>query len=72
MDKPYLALGCGSENQIIVIPYPIFINWLNDMSFTGKAEQIKHWNIVVIESHDSFMLRLKGNHQDVNLGNYKI
>lgn len=72
VEESYLALGCGSENKIILIPFADFTNWLDDMSTTGDAQHIRHWHITIIEKQNSFMLRLKAGRQNVNLTEYVL
>lgn len=70
--KSYLALACGSENKIIVMPYVDFSNWLDDMSTTADVQQIKHWHITVKEEKGQFILRLKTGSENVNLTGYLL
>lgn len=66
----YLALGCGSGVQVIMIPYKEFRDWLDCMSISGSVQDVKHWNITVVKKHDSFTLRLKAGFRDEDLGAY--
>ncbi len=70
--KPYLALGCGSANKIIFVPYTIFHNWLADMSISHKMQEITHWNIVILEEKGKYMLRLKGDKPNINLNEFVL
>lgn len=67
-----LALGCGSENKIILIPYAEFSEWLDDMSTTGEEGNVRHWHIVVEERMGSFLLRLRAGAQGVDLTRYML
>ena len=71
-EKAYVALGCGSKNKIILIPYSDFNKWLDDMSTTGEEGYIRHWHIVVVEKGSGFSLRLKTGRQDVELTGYML
>lgn len=70
--KAYVALGCGSKNKIILIPFSDFNKWLDDMSTTGEEGNIRHWHIVVVEKGSNFSLRLKTGRQDVELTGYML
>ncbi len=69
-ENSYIALGCGSESKILLIPYSRFKKWLNDMSISYSTEEISHWNITVIKSQGNFTLRLRVGRQNVNLAEY--
>lgn len=69
--NPYLALGCGSANKILLIPYFNFEKWLDDMSISGNTKT-SHWNINVIERQGDYTLRLKAGCPNVDLTKYKL
>lgn len=71
VENPYLALGCGSINKILLIPYFDFQKWLGDMSTSGDM-RITHWNINVIEKQGNYILRLKPSCQNVDITKYKL
>ncbi|MGB4503183.1 MAG: hypothetical protein WBJ12_09185, partial [Dethiobacteria bacterium] len=71
-EKSYIALGCGSENKTLLVPYFRFSKWLKDMSISYSAQQISHWNITVIKDQGDFTLRLKTGCQNVNLSEYVL
>jgi len=70
--ESYVALGCGSENLILLIPYSKFCEWLNYMSSTGAAKNIIHWHVIVMREKGSLMLRLKLGCPKVNITEYII
>lgn len=69
-EKAYVALGCGSKNKIILVPYRVFSKWLDDMSTSVKEGHIRHWHITVVEKGSNFLLRLKAGRQDKDLIGY--
>lgn len=69
-ESAFLALGCGSENKIILIPYSKLNEWIGSMSTTGEEGNTRHWHIVVEERIGSFLLRLRAGVQDVDLNSY--
>lgn len=69
-ESAFLALGCGSKNKIILIPYGELSEWIGNMSTTGEEGNVKHWHIVVEERMGSYSLRLRAGVQDVDLTSY--
>ena len=72
VEKSYVALGCGSENLILLIPYSKFSEWLADMSVTAAANDIKHWHVIVMKEKGNLMLRRKLDRNKVNISEFII
>ena len=70
--ESYLTCICGSANKIILIPYTIVSNWLTGMSISYKAQEIEHWNIIILEEKGKYTLRLKGDRQNIDLAKYVL
>ena len=70
--ESYIALGCGSKNRIILVPFLKFCHRLDDMNTTGKGEGIRHWHIEVVEEQDNYRLRLKAGRPAVDLTEYLL
>jgi len=56
-EQAYLALGCGSEKRILLIPYNNFYNWLEGMNISGTTEKINHWNVVIFNEPGNLCLK---------------
>lgn len=69
-EQGYLALVCGSEELILLIPYNVFSNWLEGMNISGFAEEINHWHVVIYKEPDK--MRLKTGRLDVDLTQYVL
>lgn len=70
--ESYIALGCGSKNRIVLVPFLKFRHRLDDMNTTGKGEGIRHWHIEVVEEQDNYRLRLKAGRPAVDLTEYLL
>ncbi len=70
--ESFVALGCGSQELIVLIPYSKFRIWLDNMSKTGQDDQVKHWHIVIIKENGRLMLRLKSDSPNINITDYIV
>lgn len=70
--ESYIALGCGSKNRIVLVPFYKFRHSLDEMNTTGKGEGIRHWHIEVVEEQDNYRLRLKAGRPAVDLTEYLL
>lgn len=62
IEHSFIALGCGSDESILLIPYSTFESYLNFFSKTEK-ENSYYWHVEVYQKNDTFEIR---RNNDVN------
>lgn len=69
--EAYVAFGCGSEKQIVLIPFDDFIPWLNSLNTTNKDDR-NYWHISIFKENDTLVLHPKKGYSKINLGRWLI
>ena len=69
--KNYVAFGCGSSEQVILIPFKTFEPWLEG-SWTTTKEDRTYWHIVIYRKGQAFTLRLRKGKKPVDLTPYVV
>jgi hypothetical protein len=54
----YVAFGCGSGKQVLLVPYKTFEPWLED-SWTTTNDDRTYWHVVIYRKAQKFELRLR-------------
>jgi len=54
----YVAFGCGSSKQVLLVPYQTFQPWLED-SWTTTNDDRTYWHVVIYRKGQKFELRLR-------------
>lgn len=58
--ESFVAFGCGSPEQILLIPFKRFVPWLDAMHRTEREHEKSYWHVRVHRHTDgSFHLRLR-------------
>jgi len=70
-DERYVAYGCGSDKQILLIPYDKFIGWLDGMNVT-KGEDRFYWHVSIFKQDDRLMLHRRRGYERVDLTPYLL
>lgn len=69
--KTFLALGCGSKENILLIPGPMFVNWLDRFHITEVDDRF-YWHIRIDKDKDHYLLRVKKGAEAIQLDQYLI
>lgn len=67
----FVALGCGSEEIIVLIPFSDFEKWLNDMHSTGVEGRV-YWHVEINAIDSKLMLHRKKGAKLIDLLTYLI
>lgn len=67
--EPYLLFGCGSEDNIIFIPYEIFSKYLYGLRETVN-ETRRYWHVEIIQKENKFYLYLSKTKENIDITNY--
>ena len=63
-NSSYASFGCGSSNQIIMIPFnEVFIDLIQFFGSTTKKNGKKYWHIKIHKKQDKFELEVPSNSQ---------
>ncbi len=68
----FIALGCGSEKTILLIPIKDFLPNLERMNTTTKDNGKTYWHIHIALDNNEFDLVLKKGYKNISIGKYKM
>jgi len=69
--QTFVALGCGSQDAILLIPGPKFIKWLERFHITELEDRF-YWHVRVDKDKDGYLLRVKKGAEAVRLNEYLL
>jgi len=70
-DAAYIAFGCGSPDQVILMPYQKFTPLLDGLHVTDRGDRM-YWHVAIIrDAHRFTLVRRKGS-SDVDLTGYQL
>jgi hypothetical protein len=67
----YLALGCGTPEQLLLIPFARFRPWLESLNTTARNDGV-YWHIHVLRQGDRLKLDRKKGFDDVDLTEFLL
>lgn len=70
-EQSYVALGCGSEKFILLIPGPKFASWLDRFHVTELDGRF-YWHVRVDKDKDGFLMRVRKGADTIQLNEYLI
>lgn len=71
--KAFVVLGCGSETDVLLIPFSDFDRWIPDMNVTHIPDRDRHyWHVHISAQNNRYLLRLKSGHPQVDLTQYLL
>jgi hypothetical protein len=69
--QTFVALGCGSADNILLIPGTIFVSWLDRFHTTEKGDRF-YWHIRVEKNKDGYLFRVKKGTDIVKANEYLL
>lgn len=70
--QKYIAFGCGSENNILLVPIKLIEENINYLNKTEKNNRI-HWHIIIIHKDNKFLLYIPLNEKKwLDISEYHI
>ena len=69
--ESYVALGCGSEERILLVPTSDVLSWLEGLNTTTRDDR-SYWHISVFEEDGQFTLHRKKGFERIPLTKYLI
>lgn len=66
-----VALGCGSENRLLVIPFGIFEKWLEGMTETDN-ERSQLWHLIVTREGQNMTLHRRRGQSRIDVTEYLL
>ena len=65
----YAAFGCGSENQLLLIPFAEFNKWLDGLWVTESEDRF-YWHVVIYRENGKYVLHRKKGEQNIDITKY--
>lgn len=62
----FVAFGCGSEDNVLLIPSADFSSWLPGMNKTEKSDRF-YWHVKITNEDGKYVLRRKKGFERVDL-----
>jgi hypothetical protein len=69
--KALVAFGCGSEKQIIVIPFDKFVEWLPQFNTTESDDRF-YWHVHIRQQAGKFILETKQEFKNIDISDYLL
>jgi hypothetical protein len=69
--KTFVALGCGSQESILLIPGATFVKWLERFHMTELEDRF-YWHVRVDKDKGGFLLRVKKGAEVITLNEYLL
>ncbi len=70
-EAAYVAFGCGSERNVLLIPYNNFVAWLPELNQTVDETRF-YWHVQITEQDGKWFLLRKRNKSPIELSQYVI
>jgi hypothetical protein len=67
----YVAFGCGSENQLILIPFAVFESWLDGMWVTDLGDRF-YWHVSIHKEDGDLVLHRKKGEANIDVSEYLL
>ena len=70
--KGFVALGCGTGDFIVMIPWKTFESWLPNMNVTTRENGRFFWHVHAIEGIDNLILAQQTGFPDIQIDEFVI
>jgi hypothetical protein len=70
--RAFVAFGCGSAEQIVLIPFSDFEPLLKDMNVTRRPTGKSYWHVVIRNSSGRWVLVRKAGFEKVDVSKFLI
>lgn len=67
----YIAFGCGSDQVVLLIPFPVFDAWVDGLG-TTEVEGRLYWHVTIFREGDRLVLRRRKGFSRVDLSPYLL
>jgi len=67
----YVAFGCGSPDQLLLIPFDVFAGWLDGMNITERPDRM-YWHVKIGRDGARFILGRRTGMPRIDLTQYLI
>jgi len=67
----YVAFGCGSERQLLLIPFPDFVPWLDEMNTTTSPDDY-YWHVRILAKDGDLTLLRKPGYEPIQLSSFLL
>lgn len=70
-EEAWVAFGCASERQLLLVPYQTFVEWLDGM-WTTQNDDRTYWHVVVYREGERFVLHRKKGEGQIDVTEYLL
>ena len=70
-DNSFVAFGCGSEDNLLLIPLSEFVEWLDDLNVTQEEHRF-YWHVNITQDNNQFILYPKKGASRRQLNKYLV
>ena len=71
VERAFIALGCGSEQTILMIPFLDFQTWLKGLNITKREDQF-YWHIMIVREDGKLILHRRRGFERIDLSKYVL
>lgn len=65
-EENYIAFGCGSKENVLLIPFSEFTEWLEGLNITEREDKF-YWHVHIFQEENEFVLHRKKGFEKISL-----
>jgi hypothetical protein len=69
--QTFVALGCGSQDAVLLVPGATFVKWLERFHITELEDRL-YWHVRIDKDKEEYLLRVKKGAEAVRLTEYLL
>lgn len=70
-EENHIAFGCGSKENVLLIPFDEFNEWLEGLNITEKEGKF-YWHVHIFQEENEFILHRKKGFEKISLTKYLL
>lgn len=70
-EEAFVAFGCGSEENVILIPFYDFVKWLEGMNITSSEDRF-YWHVSIFSENGKLVLHRRRDYPRIDLSQYVL
>lgn len=68
----FVAFGCGSPDKLVMIPFNVFVPWLDGMNQTHREDGRSYWHVQIFDEDGRLILHRKSGEEWPDVTNYLV
>jgi len=69
--QAFVAYGCGDENTLFLIPFKVFLPWLDSFGTTERADR-SYWHVKIRRDGNTYFMTTLAGSQDYEITKYLV